>query len=67
MDHIGGHLGKYKNIILKGFDPVSAGGFTQVPNYILRSSELTVGDLNPGVICSASANRARAMLYSKSE
>ena len=43
MDHIGGHLGKYKNIILKGFDPVSAGGFTQVPNYILRSSELTVG------------------------
>ena len=26
-----------QNIILKGFDPVSAGGFTQVPNVLLKS------------------------------
>ena len=35
MDHIGARFGKFKNIILEGFDPVSAGGFTQVPNFIL--------------------------------
>ena len=43
MDHIGARLGKYKNIILKGFDPVSSGGFTQVPNFILKSKDLSVG------------------------
>ena len=43
MDHIGGQLGKYKNIILEGFDPVSSGGFTQVPNFILKSKDLSVG------------------------
>jgi len=30
-----------QNIILQGFDPVSAGGFTQVPNCILRDSKLS--------------------------
>jgi len=30
-----------QNIVLKGFDPVSAGGFTQVPNILLRDSELS--------------------------
>ena len=30
-----------QNIVLKGFDPVSAYGFTQIPNYILKSSGLS--------------------------
>src|SRR3954454_21790615 len=25
-----------QNIVLQGFDPISAGGFTQVPNYLLK-------------------------------
>jgi biotin operon repressor len=28
-------------IVLEGFDPVSAGGFTQVPNFILKNSGLS--------------------------
>lgn len=32
-----------QNIILEGFDPVSAGGFTQVPNVILNNAELSFG------------------------
>ncbi len=34
---------RYRNIILEGFDPVAAGGFTQVPNFILKSPDLSVG------------------------
>jgi biotin operon repressor len=30
-----------QNIVLAGFDPVSAGGFTQVPNHLLNSCDLT--------------------------
>jgi len=30
-----------QNIILQGFDPVSAGGFTQVPNFILKNADLS--------------------------
>lgn len=30
-----------QNIILEGFDPVSAGGFTQVPNMLLNNTELS--------------------------
>jgi biotin operon repressor len=30
-----------QNIILEGFDPVSAGGFTQVPNCLLNRTTLT--------------------------
>lgn len=30
-----------QNIILEGFDPVSAGGFTQVPNFLLNSKDLS--------------------------
>ena len=30
-----------QNIVLEGFDPVSAGGFTQVPNFILKNGELS--------------------------
>ncbi len=33
---------RYQNIILEGFDPVAAGGFTQVPNVILKSTDLSV-------------------------
>jgi predicted transcriptional regulator len=29
------------NIVLEGFDPVSAGGFTQIPNMLLNTKELT--------------------------
>lgn len=30
-----------QNIILQGFDPVSAGGFTQVPNFLLKNPKLS--------------------------
>ncbi len=30
-----------QNIVLEGFDPVSAGGFTQVPNILLKSPSLS--------------------------
>lgn len=34
---------KEKTILLKGFDPVAAEGFTQVPNLILKSSKVSAG------------------------
>lgn len=43
MKQIGDLTEHYKNIILQGFDPVSAAGFTQVPNHILKSKDLSVG------------------------
>ena len=30
-----------QNMLLEGFDPVSAGGFTQVPNHLLNSKDLS--------------------------
>src|SRR5262249_48193510 len=30
-----------QNIVLKGFDPISAGGFTQVPNFLLNDPQLS--------------------------
>lgn len=30
-----------QNIILEGFDPLSAGGFTQVPNFVLKNADLS--------------------------
>jgi hypothetical protein len=30
-----------QNIILEGFDPVGAGGFTQLPNFILKNPALS--------------------------
>ncbi|MBZ0280279.1 MAG: helix-turn-helix domain-containing protein [Anaerolineae bacterium] len=36
-----GHFKARQNIILEGFDPVSSGGFTQVPNFILNNNKLT--------------------------
>jgi biotin operon repressor len=43
MEHIGGALAKYEQIILEGFDPISAHGFTQVPNVVLRDTSLSPG------------------------
>ena len=43
MDHISDAL-KDRNIILEAFDPVVADGFTQVPNFILKNPDLTVGE-----------------------
>ena len=43
MQPIGGLL-KDRNIILKGADAATARGFTQVPNFLLRSSKLSSGD-----------------------
>ena len=43
MKKIGDLTARYQNIILEGFDPVSAGGFTQVPNHILRAKKLSAG------------------------
>ncbi len=39
-----GDLLKERNIILDTNDPVVADGFTQVPNFILKNSNLTVGE-----------------------
>jgi hypothetical protein len=35
------HFKLEQNILLEGFDPVSAGGFTQVPNHLLNSKDLS--------------------------
>lgn len=32
---------EHQNMVLEGFDPVSAGGFTQVPNCVLNSKDLS--------------------------
>src|SRR5881409_3923348 len=41
--HIGDIL-KERNIILKGADSATAHGFTQVPNFLLKSKKLSAGD-----------------------
>jgi len=41
MKKIGSLAKDRMNIILEGFDPVSAGGFTQVPNVLLNNKELS--------------------------
>lgn len=41
MKPVGELIEKYQNIVLKGFDPVSAGGFTQVPNILLRTPSIS--------------------------
>ena len=41
--HIGDIL-KERNIILKGADAATAGGFTQVPNFLLKSKKLSSAD-----------------------
>ena len=39
-----GDILKERNIILKGADAASAMGFTQVPNFLLKSKKLSSGD-----------------------
>ena|ERR1051326_8008587 len=39
-----GELIRERNIILKGADAITAKGFTQVPNFILKSNTLSAGD-----------------------
>jgi DNA-binding MarR family transcriptional regulator len=39
-----GQLIKDRNIILKGADAATARGFTQVPNFVLKSNKLSPGD-----------------------
>src|SRR5450631_419291 len=41
--HIGDIL-KERNIILKGADAATSKGFTQVPNFLLKSKKLSAGD-----------------------
>jgi biotin operon repressor len=41
---IGDILKERRNIILKGADAATAKGFTQVPNFILKSKKLSAGD-----------------------
>jgi len=43
MEHIGALL-KERDIILETQDPVVAYRFTQVPNFILKNKQLTVGE-----------------------
>src|SRR6266436_6483617 len=38
-----GEIIKEQNIVLETLDPVARGGFTQVPNFILKSAGLSVG------------------------
>src|SRR5438477_9223192 len=42
--HIGDILKERQNIILKGADAATRGGFTQVPNFLLKSKKLSAGD-----------------------
>ena len=44
MRPIGDILKRDRNIILKGADIATRGGFTQVPNFLLKSKNLTAGD-----------------------
>src|SRR5436190_1099564 len=39
-----GQIIKDKNIILRGADAATAMGFTQVPNFLLKSKKLSSGD-----------------------
>jgi hypothetical protein len=41
---IGEILKRERNIILKGADAATRGGFTQVPNFLLKSKTLSAGD-----------------------
>lgn len=44
MDHIGGRLQQLEqNIKLNSADPIALHGFTQLPNFILRNPDLSIG------------------------
>src|SRR5712671_1020475 len=38
------HIERLRNIILEGADVATAQGFTQVPNFLLKSKKLSAGD-----------------------
>ncbi len=42
--HIGDIIKERQNIILKGADAATAKGFTQVPNFLLKTKKLSSGD-----------------------
>jgi DNA-binding transcriptional ArsR family regulator len=42
--HIGDIIKERQNIILKGADAATARGFTQVPNFLLKTKKLSSGD-----------------------
>ncbi len=42
--HIGDIIKERQNIILRGADAATAKGFTQVPNFLLKSKKLSSGD-----------------------
>jgi hypothetical protein len=44
MEHIAGNIANIeRNIEIVGADPATLHGFTQVPNFILTSTEISVG------------------------
>lgn len=44
MEHLGGHLAAIEsNIKLNSADPIAQHGFTQLPNFILRNPDLSIG------------------------
>lgn len=44
MEHIGKGLANIeRTIVFDGADPVHAGGFTQIPNFILKKSDISLG------------------------
>jgi DNA-binding MarR family transcriptional regulator len=45
MRPIGDIIRRERNIILKGADVATHGGFTQVPNFLLKSKNLSAGDM----------------------
>ena len=44
MDHIAGQLARIEqNIKINSADPISREGFTQLPNFILRNPDISIG------------------------
>ena len=44
MDHIGANLAKIEqNIKVNSADPIALHGFTQLPNFILRNPDISIG------------------------
>ena len=44
MDHIGGRLSEIeRNMRINSADPIALHGFTQLPNFILRNPEISIG------------------------
>ena len=44
MEHIGGQLARIeRNMKINSSDPIARHGFTQVPNFILRDPDVSIG------------------------